>query len=246
MQRLSSGKRINNAGDDSAGMSVVSLLNRQVIGNQQAIRNTEDAVSLVAVTDTALEEMLTIFNRARQLSVYSANATLSATDRTHLDVEFQSLVGGSGEATRLASSTDFNGIKLLANNISVTIQAGWKSSDTLTVTGLDVTNAALNPITNILTQASSQSMLSGGLDLNIDILIGFRASLGASTNRLSHTMSTLQVMVEKTTVARGRIESANYATESTNLAKSQVLQQSGMAMLSASQKNKQELLKMLK
>tara|TARA_B100002049_G_scaffold229110_1_gene204377 strand:+ start:122488 stop:123327 length:840 start_codon:yes stop_codon:yes gene_type:complete len=248
MQRLSSGKRINTAADDAAGLAIVSNLNRQITGTEQAIRNANEGISLIQVMDSALEEMTSIFQRARQLAVYASNGTLSPTDRSSLDAEYQQLVNTtSGEAQRIVTSTTFNGISLLDNsNPTLDFQVGWQSTDTIQITTQDMspTNAALAGFGDVATQANASAEIVT-IDGAIDVVVAYRAELGAYQNRFSSTISNLENLSEKTQVARGRIEDADFAAESTNLARAQVLQQAGMGMLARANSSSQQVLQLL-
>ncbi|MFD3303818.1 flagellin N-terminal helical domain-containing protein [Alteromonas macleodii] len=248
MQRLSSGKRINTAADDAAGLAIVSNLNRQITGTEQAIRNANEGISLIQVMDSALEEMTGIFQRARQLAVYASNGTLSSTDRASLDAEYQQLVNTTtGEAQRIVTSTTFNGISLLDNsNPTLDFQVGWQSTDTIQITTQDMssTNAALAGFADVSTQANASAEIVT-IDGAIDVVVAYRAELGAYQNRFSSTISNLENLSEKTQVARGRIEDADFAAESTNLARAQVLQQAGMGMLARANSSSQQVLQLL-
>tara|TARA_B100002049_G_scaffold229110_1_gene204376 strand:+ start:121587 stop:122435 length:849 start_codon:yes stop_codon:yes gene_type:complete len=251
MQRLSSGKRINSAADDAAGLAIVSNLNRQITGTEQAIRNANEGISLIQVMDSALEEMGSIFQRARQLAVYAANGSLSLTDRTSLDAEYQQLVGTGGEAERIVTSTSFNGISLLDNsNPTLDFQVGWQSTDTIQIAAQDMSLGTIFTPANadITTQANANGNLTnaaGNLDSAIDSIVSYRAELGAYQNRFQSTISNLENLSEKTQVARGRIEDADFAAESTNLARAQVLQQAGMGMLARANSSSQQVLQLL-
>ena len=248
MQRLSSGKRINSAADDAAGLAIVSNLDRQITGTEQAIRNASEGVSLIQVMDSALEEMTSIFQRARQLSVYSANGTLSATDRDSLDAEFQQLVGAGGESSRIVTSTTFNGNSLLnqADGTTLDFQVGWQSTDTITITmsSMQAADIGLGTPGDLQDQANSLTAI-GVLDTAIDEVVAYRANLGAYQNRFQSTISNLENLSEKTQVARGRIVDADFAAESTNLARAQVLQQAGMGMLARANSSSQQVLQLL-
>lgn len=232
MQRLASGKRINTAADDAAGLAVVSNLNRQISGTQQAIRNANEGISLSQVMDSALEELTNVYQRARQLAVYSANGSLSNADRMALNVEYDQLLGTSGEAFRIVDSTTFNGITLLDSTATVDFQVGWEVGDIIQVAGADMQLTAIyGGSADITSVANAQAELPF-LDSAIDSVVAYRARLGAYQNRFQTSISNLENLVEKTTIARGRIEDTDYAATTTDLARLQVLQQAGMNMLS--------------
>ena len=248
MQRLSSGKRVNTAADDAAGLAIISNLNRQITGTEQAIRNANEGISLIQVMDSALEEMTGIFQRARQLSIYSANGTLSATDRASLDAEYQQLVSGTGEADRIVTSTTFNGNSLLDGTFDtpgLDFQVGWQATDIITLNTTDMSLASIfGTPGDVLTQPNATAAI-GGLDTALDAIVGYRAELGAYQNRFQSTISNLENLSEKTQVARGRIEDADFAAESTNLARAQVLQQAGMGMLARANSSSQQVMQLL-
>jgi flagellin len=254
MQRLSSGKRVNTAADDAAGLAIISNLNRQIKGTEQAIRNANEGISLTSVMDSALEEITGILQRARQLAVYSANGTLSATDRTALNTEYQQLVQPvNGEVDRILSSTTFNGITLLDDQGgagSVNFQVGWSSGDTITIStkefGAGGADDLMAAVGSIGVDAATSVLELATLDTAIDAVVDYRSSLGASQNRFESTISNLENLVEKTQVARGRIADADFAAESTNLARAQVLQQAGMGMLAKANQSSQQVLQLLK
>ncbi|MFD3303817.1 flagellin N-terminal helical domain-containing protein [Alteromonas macleodii] len=248
MQRLSSGKRVNTAADDAAGLAIISNLNRQITGTEQAIRNANEGISLIQVMDSALEEMTGIFQRARQLAIYSANGTLSATDRASLDAEYQQLVSGTGEADRIVTSTTFNGNSLLDGTFDIPgldFQVGWQATDIITLNTSDMSLGTIFAAPgDVLSQPNATTAI-GGLDTALDAIVGYRAELGAYQNRFSSTISNLENLSEKTQVARGRIEDADFAAESTNLARAQVLQQAGMGMLARANSSSQQVMQLL-
>ncbi|MDP2564344.1 flagellin [Pseudoalteromonas marina] len=244
MGRLSSGKRVNTAADDAAGLAIISNLDRQITGTQQAIRNSNEGISLVEVMDSALEEVNSLYQRARQLAVYSANETLSATDRDSLNAEYQQIVGAGGEAERILTKSSFNGVTLLDGS-AIDLQVGWEAGDVTTVTGVDFsgTTATIGAIDGA--DATNATAELAVLDTAIDSVVSFRADLGAYQNRFESTISNLESLSEKTQVAKGRIQDADFATESTNLARAQVLQQAGMGMLSRANSSAQQVMQLL-
>lgn len=253
MERLSSGKRINSAADDAAGLAIVTNLSRQINGTDQAISNAREGVSMTEVMDAALGEVSDILQRARQLAVYSSNGTLSAADRSALDTEYQNLVGATGEVNRILSTTAFNGTTLLddqGGTGSVVFQVGWSTGDTITIGtkefGAGGADDLLATIGDIGTDAATSVLELATLDTAIDAVVSYRAELGANQNRLESTISNLESLSEKTKVARGRIEDADFAAESTNLARGQVLQQAGMGMLSRANQSAQQVMQLLR
>lgn len=251
MQRLSSGKRVNTAADDAAGLAIISNLSRQIEGTQQAVRNAGEGISLIQVMDSALEELTNVFQRARQLAVYSANGSLSGADRTALNVEYNQLLGASGEASRIVTSTSFNGISLLDNSVppvpGLDFQVGWEATDIINIATQDMTLTTIySGGADITTQANAQAELAPAvLDSAIDQIVAYRAELGAYQNRFESTISNLENLAEKTSIARGRIEDADFAAETTELARVQVLQQAGMGMLQRANAQSQQVMQLL-
>jgi len=239
--RIASGLRINSSVDDAAGMGISSNLNRQIIGSQQSFKNVGDSLALLSVFESALDEMISLYTRARQLTVYSSNGALSATDRASLDLEYQHLVGVNGEANKVANMASYNGVNLLSSTMSLSIQVGWESADTISIQGYQVNlggGSNLLAPGDITTQANAKNELLNIMDANVDYLVGFRSEIGGNVGRFEQIRDALEVVVEKVTIARGRITDADYAQETTNLARAQVLQDAGMQMLNMARLSK--------
>lgn len=368
MERLSSGKRINSAMDDAAGLTIAHSLDSKIAGLNQAIRNSNDGIALVNVAEGALEEVSTILTRMKELSTQAINGTYTATDRDAMDLEFQALIS---EVTRISEQTKFNGVSVINSTTAISFQIGDTSSDSISVTpqrmgsaylgitALGATTEPMNdngdqtyttdPITSAITATDQirirvgdhtfvQSGATGsdeaaihdaaldalaaqinakfgagtatvsadtetvpgtvdgtatltidtdvdgdgtenftvsGLDIyarssagnlsSMDLqtatnagialtVIGesiadvdsYRSTLGAVANRMEHASSNLMSRVEHQSAARSRIQDADYAVESANLAKAQVLQQAGTAMLSQANASTQNVLSLLK
>jgi flagellin len=350
MERLASGKRINSAMDDAAGLALANRLEGKVMGLNQGVRNANDGISMLQTAEGALEQTSDILNRMKTLATQAKSGTYSSTDRTSMNVEFQAL---SAELTRIADNTDFNGTKLLDAATTVTYQVGDAIGDTIAITleAMDAADLALSSsgvavetaaqaitiengaalkqtgtftsvaigtgtyfemavngttfkqtfttdaattmilmadkinagTTNLsavgtsstvltlastvnaagwtatemtqftpgatttdLTTAANASSSITALDSAINTVDAYRGKLGATANRLEHTVSNLMNRVEHQSAAKSQIEDADFAIESANLAKSQVLQQAGTAMLAQANASGQGVLSLLK
>jgi len=233
IERLSSGLRINSAKDDAAGLSIATRMDSQVRGSNVAIRNANDAISYAQTADGALGGVTDALQRMRELAVQSANATNNAGDRTNLNAEFAQL---QSEITRITGNTTFNGNKVL-NGTANTFQVGADTTDTITVTGTDLTAAtaksaiAADAATNDVTTAAKATASITAIDAALDEVNTERATFGAVQNRFNSVVSNLQNKVENTSAAKSRIMDADFAAETANLTRGQILQQAGTAML---------------
>jgi len=246
MQRLSSGLRVNSAKDDAAGLSIADRMNTQVQGMNVAIRNANDAISLSQTAEGALGKVGDMLQRMRELAVQSANATNSAADRTSLDAEFQQL---GQEIGRTLTSTKFNGIAILAGGAGAqAFQVGANNGDTVTVTTTNMSASA--NITAVTGGAVTSVVLANTALTNIDTALGTvdseRALYGAAQNRFDNIVATLQVASENQAAARSRIMDANFAEETANLSRAQILQQAGTAMIAQANQLPQQVLTLLR
>jgi flagellin len=240
MERLSSGKRINSAMDDAAGLTIAHSLDGKIASLNQAVRNANDGVALVNLAEGALEEVSTMLVRMKELATQSLNSTYSTNDRANLDKEYQALVE---EIDHIAKNTKFNGSAVLyptdsdtAASLSFQVGDGSSDSISLALANMDKTTLDLyNDSSGSNSQGISSTTLATSALTDIDAAIstvdGYRATLGATANRLDHAATNLMSRVEHHSAALSRIEDADYAVESANLAKAQVLQQAGTAML---------------
>ena len=246
MERLASGKRVNGAADDAAGLAIATRLNAEINGIHQGIRNAADAQSLLGVAEGALEQVHALLLRMRELAVQSANETNSSADRHHLQIEVDQL---EAEIQRVVDDTTWAGITLLAGGFSTgaTFQIGPRNTDTISI--------SLSAIEPLSTVAKGGLSLSGDISaqdnamlyiVNIDnaisIISADRGKYGATMNRLDHALANLQNVATNLAVAKGRIMDADFAAESSNLARTQVLQQASMAMLAQANASKQNIL----
>ena len=223
LQRLSSGLRINSSKDDAAGLAIATKMDSQIRGQQVAIRNSNDAISFAQTTEGGLAKQTDAIQRMRELAVQSANATNSSTDRTNLNAEFTEL---KAEVTRLNSATKFNGTTVFGTAAKV-YQVGADTTDTISVSGV----AALTSATGSISTATGATAAITALDAALSTVNTNRAKLGAIQNRFESVVSSLQVSVENQSASKSRIMDADFAAETANLTRGQILQQAGTAML---------------
>lgn len=235
LERLSSGQRINRAGDDAAGLAISENLKAQVRGLKQAERNAADGISLVQIAEGSLGEVSNILIRLRELSVQAASDTIGPTERKFLNVEFEQL---TSEIDRIANSTEFNRVPLLNGTGAVfDIQIGTRNdpiSDRLTfdASSADVNIAAIGlNLASVSDKISAQNSLSA-IDQAIISVSGIRADFGALQNRLQSTINNIQVSVENLSVANSRVRDTDVAAETAELTKQSILMQAGTSVLS--------------
>ena len=241
IQRLSSGLRINSAKDDAAGLSISERFTSQIRGLNQAARNANDGVSLAQTTEGALKAASDILQRVRELAVQSANATNGTGDRANLNAEYQQL---AAEVTRTISSTRFNGIAILAGGAGAqAFQVGANSGETVTVT---TTNLTTTFTAGDITSVANANTALGAIDTAMTAFNSERALYGAAQNRFDAIIGTLQVSAENQAAARGRIMDADFASETANLSRTQILQQAGTAMVAQANALPQGVLALLR
>lgn len=232
MERLSTGKRINSAADDAAGLTIANKLEAQTRGMSVAMRNSQDAISMLQTADGALEELTNIAYRMKDLATQSANDTNGTTERTALQAEFTEL---GKEATRIMTETSYGaGQKLLTGGKldgKVIFQIGASENETLE---LDLSGqlAGINFSTaGALTDQGTSAAAITSVDALFDTINTARSTLGANINRLDHTINNLANVSENTAAAKGRIVDADFAVESSNMTKNQMLMQAGTTVL---------------
>jgi len=246
IQRLSSGLRVNSAKDDAAGFAIASGMESKIKGQNVAVRNANDAISYSQTAEGALTQIGNNLQRMRELAVQSANGTNSSDDQTSLNTEFKQL---SDEVNRIVGSTSFNGTKVLGNtgdgsgNITFQIGADNTASNQIAVSAINLTTSgttnALDSVTNVSTNGTQADISSTtGAKSAIDAIDAALKQVntdtikeGANQNRFSAVITTLQTSTENQTAARSRIMDTDYASETATLARGQILQQAGMAML---------------
>ena len=249
MERLASGKRVNSAADDAPGLAIANRMTAEIQGLQQSIKNAADGQAMLNVAEGALEEVHTILLRMREIAVQSANDTLQDRDRDMLQFEVAAL---ESEIQRISDDTMFAGISLLGGGFATgaTFQIGPRNADTISIslgainatTAVNANNTGgLGLNSEVTTQASAQSYIAT-IDAAISTVSEDRARYGAVMNRLDHAIANMANIATNLTTAKGRIMDADYAAESANLARTQVLQQASMAMLAQANASKQNIL----
>jgi flagellin len=245
MQRLSSGLRVNSAKDDAAGLAIAERMNTQVRGMNVAIRNANDAISMSQTAEGALGKLSDMMQRMRELAVQSANVTNGTSDRASLDAEYQAL---GAEIGRTLTATKFNGLAILGADAGAQVfQVGANSGETVTVTTTDMTaDATVTAVTGgDLTSVANSTTALTDIDAALDTINGERALYGATQNRFEAIISTLQVSSENQAAARSRIMDADFAAETANLSRAQILQQAGNAMVAQANQLPQQVLQLL-
>lgn len=247
MQRLSSGLRVNSAKDDAAGLAIAERMNAQVKGMNVAARNANDGISLAQTAEGSLGKVSDALQRMRELAVQSANGTNNATDRSNLDAEYQQL---ASEVGRVIGASKFNGTALLSAAATFTFQvgAGTDATDTISVSSVDLSAmAAANALGNVGgADATAATAAIGTLDTAINTVTTGRATMGAVQNRFDSVISNLATSSENLSAARGRIMDADFASETMNLSRAQILQQAGTAMISQANQLPQQVLSLLR
>ena len=253
MERLSTGLRINSAKDDAAGLAISNRMAGQISGLNMAARNANDAMSMVQTIEGASKEIGNMLVRMRELAVQSASGTYSDTDRAALDSEYQAL---ETEIGRIQANTQWNGQALMTNATAgtantVDIQIGASASQTMTLTfkdwGVDHASAAIGvDITgNDITSASNATSAITALDTAINGATAEQAKYGAYISRLQYAADNLSNVATNTDQSRSRIQDADYAVETTALARTQIIAQASTAMLAQANQVKQTVLALL-
>ena len=247
MERLSSGKRINGAKDDAAVMTVVTRMKAQITSLSQAVRNANDAISMISTYDGAADEIESILIRMRELATLAQNGTYTSTDLTNANAEYDQL---AVEIDRIQQKTKFNGTLEIASstgNSNYSFQVGFAGSDTVAVGFNSLAASALFGATvGDITSIASAATEVTNIDTALNNLNAGRAEAGAHINRLEHTVSNLMNVIQRTEEARSRIEDADFATESASLARANVLTQAGSAMLAQANQSPQYILALLR
>jgi flagellin len=247
MERLSTGKRINGASDDAAGLAISTSMTSQITGMNQAVRNANDGIALAQTADGALNEVTNMLQRVRELAVQSKSGTYQASDRTNMQAEVTQL---TGQISDILTNTKFNGVSLFSttsgSDVTVTIQAGSDSSDTidLKIAGLDGTKIDASALD--VTDTTKAGTTMDNVDAALTSVNATRASLGAGESRLTSAVNNLTTNVTNLSAARSQIEDTDYSAETTNLAKAQILSQASTAMLSQANQSQQNVLSLLR
>ncbi|MDD2661848.1 MAG: flagellin [Methylococcales bacterium] len=248
MERLSSGLRVNSAKDDAAGLAISNRMTSQIRGMTVAVRNANDGISLAQTAEASMGVLTDTMQRMRDLAVQSANdGAVTSADRDKLHAEFQQL---NDELSRIVTSTEFNGKKVingsLAGGVAFQVGANTQGDNQITV---DIPNlsATLTSVTAATISGTASNALGAinAIDAAIQSIDTSRAQLGAVQNRFTTTISNLQSSVENQSAARSRITDTDFAMETANLSRNQILQQAGTAMLAQANQSTQSVLKLL-
>lgn len=238
LERLSSGLRVNSAKDDAAGLAIATRMDAQARGMAVAIRNASDGISFAQVAEGGLDEIGNMLQRMRELAIQSANGANGSSDKDHLQQEFLQL---GNEVDRMQVVTQFNGLSIIGGDVGTySFQVGANSGDTL-----DITTTALTALNENIGSAGDPLAAIDSIDTAIDEVTTLRSELGASQSLLSSAARNLQVGMENQAAGRSRIMDADYAVESSNLTRSQILQQAGIAMVSQANAQPQMVLNLL-
>jgi len=245
MQQLSTGSRINSAKDDAAGLAIGQSMTAQIRGLNQAVRNLNDGISMVQTAEGAMTEVSNMLQRMRELAVQSSNATYSTTQRGYMQTEFDAL---SSQISKVGNETQWNGMQVLASGVtSLVFQAGAAATQTITATLTTVMTASGLSI-NTLSVGTSTSAITGiaTLDTAIGLVNTQRAAFGAVMNQMTSAVDNLTNVSANTTASRSTIMDTDYATASTQLSKTQIIQQAATAMLAQANQQPQSVLALLK
>ena len=280
MERLSTGQRINSAADDAAGLAISSKMTSQIRGLDQAVRNGNDAISMIQTADGAMVEVTNMLQRMRELTVQAATGTNGTADLAALNTEFEAL---TAQIQSISENTEWNGKKLLDGSAdSIAFQVGANASQTVSIEFADFntdfgvgsatlagTTSSTNTLLDIFTGLALTTVVTttaeGDKDLDAQVLTGsaqgttlgyidtalarvssHRATLGATINRVEYAVDNLANVSQNTAASRSRILDADYASESTELARTQIIQQAGTAMLAQANQQAQSVLALLK
>ena len=259
MEQLSTGRKINSAGDNASGLAISTRMTSQIRGLDQAVRNANDAISMVNTAEGALDEITDMLQRIRELAVQSGTGTTSSNDRVFLDAEFDHLIA---EIERVSANTEWNGRAILAGAAGdatgvsgVSFQVGADPSQTIAVNFGNMGSAAgetmgsLNGFgldaTTIASAIAKSSQVMTAADVAIEAVSTQRATFGAVSNRLEHAIDNLTNVSTQTAAARSRILDTDYAASTSELARTQIIQQAGTAMLAQANQLPQTVLALL-
>ena len=255
MEQLSTGKRINSAADDAAGLAISNKMTAQIRGLNQAVRNANDGISLLQTAEGATTEITNMLQRMRELAVQAANDTYQASDRSALNAEVKEL---QNEITRIGSNTEWNGMKLFtkqtagsaggigtSGNVRLQVGVDGESTDRISVqlNKIDTTTLGVSAI-SLKTAASASNALKS-LDKAIGMIDNDRATFGATINRLTYAVDNLTNVAQNASASRSRILDTDYAKASAELARTQIIQQAATAILAQANQSQQSVLKLL-
>ena len=252
LQRLSSGLRVNSAKDDAAGLAIAERMNTQVRGMNVAIRNANDGISMAQVAEGGLATMSDMLQRMRELAVQAINSTNTTGDIVALNQEYTQL---SEEVARTLSSVQFNGTSLFTTDAHFDFQVGANSGQVITVTSANINLNSAASITTVISAGAASALNTAtnsanagnltAIDAALATINSTRANLGAVQSRFENTINYLRTAVENQSAARGRIMDADFAAETANLSRAQILQQAGTAMIAQANQLPQGVLRLL-
>ncbi len=247
LEKLSSGYRINRAGDDAAGLAISEQMRAQINGLNQAVRNANDGIGLIQTAEGALTETHSMLQRMKTLATQAANTTYDKTARGNIKSEIEAL---TAEIERIAENTSFSGVKPLGNTqVAMTFQIGVSAKETLVVTSvaMNLTGLELTTLVENFEDATTKGALSAmaKIDEAINTVSSYRATLGAAQNRMEHTVNNLRVTSENITAAESRIRDTDMADEITAYTKNNILLQAAQSMLTQANAMPQGVLSML-
>ena len=257
MEQLSTGKKINSAADNASGLAISTRMTSQIRGLDQAVRNANDATSMISTAEGALDEITSMLQRMRELAVQAGTGTTSSEDRSYLNQEYTNLLA---EVERVSANTQWNGRDILDGEAAgsgassnVAFQVGMNPTQVISVTfgnmGSTATMASLNgfnlstPTVGSAVQAASQVITAA--DVAIEAISTQRATFGAVSNRLTHTIDNLTNVITQSEASRSRIMDTDYAQSTSELARTQIIQQAGTAMLAQANQLPQTVLALL-
>lgn len=247
IQRLSTGLRINSAKDDAAGLYSVERMTADIRGLNQAARNAADGISLAQTAESALGQISENLQRIRELAVQASNGTVE--DRTGLQTEVDLL---SEEVKRITDAAAFNGVQLLDGSVAAALefQVGQDGTDQISIAAADLDISAINAYGatgafDVSTDANAAQAELANLDSDLDAVSALRATFGATQNRFEAVINSVQSYAESATASRSRIQDADFAAETANLTRAQIMQQAGVAMLSQANSAPQNVLSLL-
>ena len=264
MEQLSTGKKINSAADDAAGLAISTRMTSQIIGLEQSIQNANDAISMVNTAEGALDEVTNLLQRMRELALQAANGTTDTADRSYLNKEYQNLYT---EIDRIADNTEWNGRNILNNQANgngsslVEFQVGMNAGQTISVDFGNFTNVSgsgtfadfvsagatagtISANSTTVAQTNASAALSS-IDTALTAISNQRATFGAVSNQLIHAVDNLTNVVTNSEASRSRMMDTDYAASTSELARTQIIQQASTAMLAQANQSKQGILALL-
>jgi len=246
MEQLATGKRINSAADDAAGLAISNRQTSQIKGLDQAVRNANDAISMIQTAEGATNEVTNMLQRMRELAVQAANGTYSSGDRSALQSEFAEL---QAEITRISNNTEWNATKITdGTTTAVTFQVGANAGQLITVTFKDIegmTGMTAAMITASISTVTDANTAISSLDTAMQAIDNFRSDMGAKINRFQFAADNLTNVSSNSSAARSRILDADYAKTASDMARSQIIQQAATAVLAQANTSQQSVLKLL-